>query len=853
MDLLKKALIISIASLYLCSNIELPLYKPLKLNSENILIDEIDKTQFLTNFTMGVSNEKISLQIEMSSEEISLIDENSFKKDKLFLEKEKCELDYKIKNKTFDKPLYEESKGILGLSIGDIESKKDNNVKFVEQLIKKNIISAQFFYFEFKSIQNIKHNKVQTLGDYLNIRGTLFIGDLPKNKIPNKFSKVIHKIKNDNYNMHDSSSYSILFDMEKCIGCTSCVRACTNIAGQNVLECERKGKAHTVSGKLLSDTNCISCGQCTLACPTKAIRETDSITDLTYKLQNKNLFNKIIVCQFAPAIRINMAEALGVPAGEISTGKIVTALKILGFDYIFDTNFGADMTIVEEATEFVQRLNDPDAIFPMFTSCCPAWVNYVEKSQPDLIPNLSSCRSPVGMISSAIKNAFPKKIGVSKDKIYNVAIMPCTAKKDESLRYQLKNETDAVITSRELAKMIIDANIDFNNLEETELDTIYSEYTGGGAIFCATGGVMEAAVRSAYKFITGKDMVPIELKDVRGTKTGIKKASFQINERTINVAVAHGIKNAMDLINKVKNKEEGFENIHFIEVMACPGGCVVGGGSPKPKGKKVIEKRLDATYSIDQSLKKRTSQDNEQLQNLYKESYEGEFGSHSAHENLHTYYTNRRIDKTWGINFKQINFNHTSISSYYIQSIIKVENNFIVAPNNFIFVLQREFLSLENIRDKCSVLFSNKYKYILCNKSLEIEKFPKLEFFSDELNHTFVLEGKDLFVFDEKNEKLLFLIIFNLYNPMETFWELGLPFLKKENLYFNMEKEEIGIYIKEDNNENKANSLYLINFGIIVILFSFVLFVYFLKKLPKKAERKKRINELSEDYEYLEK
>ena len=853
MELLKIVLIISIVSLYLCSNIELPLYKFLKLNPENILIDEIDKTHFLTNFTMGTSNDKIPLQIEMSSEEICLIDENSFKKDKLFLEKEKCELDYKIKNKTFDKPLYEESKGILGLSMGDVESKKDNNVKFVEQLIKKNIISAQFFYFEFNSIKNNKQNKVPSLWDYLDIRGTLFIGDLPKNKIPNKFSKVIHKIKSDNYNMYDSSSYSILFDMEKCIGCTSCVRACTNIAGQNVLECERKGKAHTISGKLLSDTNCISCGQCTLACPTKAIRETDSLTDLTYKLQNKNLFNKIIVCQFAPAIRINMAEALGVPAGEISTGKIVTALKILGFDYIFDTNFGADMTIVEEATEFVQRLNDPDAIFPMFTSCCPAWVNYVEKSQPDLIPNLSSCRSPGGMISSAIKNAFPQKIGVSKDKIYNVAIMPCTAKKDESLRYQLKNETDAVITSRELAKMIIDANIDFKNLEETELDTIYSEYTGGGAIFCATGGVMEAAVRSAYKFITGKDMVPIELKDVRGTKTGIKKASFQINERTINVAVAHGIKNAMDLINKVKNKEEGFENIHFIEVMACPGGCVVGGGSPKPKGKKVIEKRLDATYSIDQSLKKRTSQDNEQLQNLYKESYEGEFGSHSAHENLHTYYTNRRIDKTWGINFKQINFNHTSISSYYIQSLIKVENNFIIAPNNFIFVLQREFLSLENIRDKCSVLYSDKYKYILCDKNLEIEKFPKLEFFSDELNHTFVLEGKDLFVYDEKNEKLLFLIIFNLYNPMETFWELGLPFLKKENLYFNMEKEEIGIYINEHNKENKVNSLYLINFGIIIILFSFVLFLYFLKKLPKKAERKKRINELSEDYEYLEK
>ena len=847
-ELIKIVLIISIVALYPCSNIQLLLYKTQTLDSEKVLIDEIDKTNFLTNFTIGKEpNHNIPLQIEMSSKEISVISEKSSIKDKLFLEK--CELDYIIKNKTFDRPLYQASKGILGLSIGELESKKDNDITFIEQLIKNNIISNQYFYFEFKSITSNDNNKVLSLGDYLDISGKLIIGDLPKNKAPNKFSKVIHKIKNENFNLYDSSSYSILLDMEKCIGCTSCVRACTNIAGQNVLECERKGKAHTVSGKLLSDTNCISCGQCTLACPTKAIRETDSITDLTYKLQNKNLVNKIIVCQFAPAIRINMAEALGVPAGEISTGKIVTALKMLGFDYIFDTNFGADMTIVEEATEFVERLNDPDAIFPMFTSCCPAWVNYVEKSQPDLIPNLSSCRSPVGMISSAIKNAFPKKIGVSKDKVYNVAIMPCTAKKDESLRYQLNNETDAVITSRELAKMIIDAKIDFNNLEETELDTIYSEFTGGGAIFCATGGVMEAAVRSAYKFITGKDMVPIELKDVRGTKTGIKKASFKINERTINVAVAHGIKNAMDLINKVKNKEEGFENIHFIEVMACPGGCVVGGGSPKPKGKKVIEKRLDATYSIDESLKKRTSQDNEQLQSLYNESYEGEFGSHSAHENLHTYYTNRRIDKTWCINFKQINFNHTSISSYSIQSIIKIENNFIIAPNNFIFVLQREFLSLENIRDKCSVLFSNKYKYILCDKNLDIEKFPKLEFFSDELNHTFILEGKDLFVYEEKNEKLLFLIVFNLYNPMETFWELGLPFLKKENIYFNMEKEEIGIYVNEDNKENKNNSMLLYSFGI--IMFSFVLFLFFLTKLSKKPERKKRKNELNEDYEYF--
>lgn len=856
MDSIKLTLFLFMITLCVCSNIELSLYKPSsyynKLNTNNFIIDDIDKTNFLTNVNIG-KTQNIPLQIEMATEEICLIDENfsskeQLSKEKLILENGNCELEYKTSNIKFDKPLNEESKGILGFSIGDLELKNQNNLKFINQLIKNNIITNSYFYFEFEYPKIDDKNKIQSLVDYLKIKGKVYIGNFPKNKSPNKYSKVIQKIKNDKINMYDSSSYSILFDMEKCIGCTSCVRACTNIAGQNVLECEKKGKAHTVSGMLLSNTNCISCGQCTLACPTQAIRETDSIKDLTYKLQNKDLLNKIIVCQFAPAIRINMAEALGVPAGEISTGKIVTALKILGFDYIFDTNFGADMTIVEEATEFVQRLNDPNAIFPMFTSCCPAWVNYVEKSQPDLIPHLSSCRSPVGMISSAIKNSFPKKIGVSKDKIYNVAIMPCTAKKDESLRFQLKNETDAVITSRELAKMIKEAKIDFNNLEETELDTIYSEFTGGGAIFCATGGVMEAAVRSAYKFITGKDMVPIELKDVRGTKNGIKKASFEINGKTINVAVAHGIKNAMELINKVKNKEKGFENIHFIEVMACPGGCVVGGGSPKPKGKKVIEKRLDATYSIDNSLKKRTSQDNEQLQSLYNESYEGEFGSHSAHENLHTYYTNRKIEKAWGINFKQINFNHTSISSYYIQSIIKIENNFIVAPNNFIFILQREFLSLEGIREKCSILYSNKYKYILCNKDLNIDKFPKLEFYSDELNYTFVLEGKDLFVYNEKNEKLLFLIVFNLFSPMETIWELGLPFLKKEFLYFNMEKEEVGLYIKEENKENMLNSIYLtVPLGIIILLLS--LSFYFLYKLPFE-KRKKRKNELIEDYEY---
>ena len=427
--------------------------------------------------------------------------------------------------------------------------------------------------------------------------------------------------------------------------------------------------------------------------------------------------------------------------------------------------------------------------------------------------------------------------------------MPCTAKKDEIRRPQFEDETDLVITSRELAQMIKEANIDFKNLPESEGDTIYSEYSGGGAIFCATGGVMEAAIRSAYKFITGKEMIPLELKAVRGANNGIKTASVDINGVKINVAVAQGIKNAMDLISKVKSKEPGFENIHFLEVMACPGGCVMGGGSPKAKGKKVVEKRLNATYEIDESLPKRISQDNIQLQALYNESIDGEFGSHYAHELFHTYHTNRKIDKTWGINFKQVSFNHTSVSSFSAISLIKVEYNFIVAPNNFLPVLQREFLYLSEIRDKCRLLTSHKYQFILCDKGLNIEKFPKLEFYSDDLDHTFTLDGNDLFVYDEKNDHLLFLIVFDRYNLVETFWELGLPFLLKEKLFFNLEKENLGVCLNEKSSI-KQNSLYtLINIAIITFLCSLVIGLIFM--LPSKKQRKKRINELEEDFEYV--
>ena len=882
-------IIIFLSYFTLCSKIELPLYKPPlsfeKLNSNNVTIEDLDRAHFLTDLNLGSPTQSIPLQIEMASEEISILNNKKSSKnrnpflstktsktfqiveekekdqqkavDKVSIDKRNFDLQFISSKKIQSESINNESSGILGLSLGDINAKKEN--KFVQQLVKNKLTSNSAFYFEFEEPEKSKC-KVPTLQDYLKIKGKIIIGEYPYNVSPKKYNKNLVKtspvlqVLNNNLSedetLYDDSSYSILMDMEKCVGCTQCVRACSTISGQNILECEQRGKSHTASGKLLADTPCISCGQCSLVCPMTAITEHYNKDEVSNVLKNKQ--GKIVVCQFAPAVRINMADNLGVDVGTISTGKVVTALKMLGFDYIFDTTFSADMTIVEEATEFVNRLYDPDAVLPMFTSCCPAWINYVEKSRPDLIPHLSSCRSPMSMLSSVIKNVFPKKIGVSKEDIYNVAIMPCTAKKDEIKRPQLNNETDAVITSRELATMIREAGIDFANLEETELDTIYSEYTGGGALFCNTGGVMESAIRSAYKFITGKDMVPLKLESIRGYDNSIKTASIDINGKTVNVAVAHGTKNAMDLIEKIENKERGFENIHFVEVMACPGGCVLGGGSPRARAATAIEKRLNATYSIDDNCNKRVAQDNEQLKALYNETFGGIYGSHYAHELLHTYYTDRKVEKAWGFNFKQISLNHTSVSSFSSLSIIKVENNFIKAPHNFIPVLQREFLNLDKVRDKCSFYTSFKYKFILCKNNLDVNKFPKLEFYSDDLNYTFSLEGKDLFVYDEKNNNLIFLIVFDIHEPIETVWELGLPFLRNEKVYFDMDKETLSVFTADKIIKPKNNSFTLI-INVVIISFILGLVVSFLLMLPSKTQRKKRANELEEDFEYIKK
>ena len=865
--------------------IEIPLYKSPKaygdLKKEDMAIEDIDATHFLTDFNLGTPLKSYPLQVETSTHKIYVINDKfkpkkdflssetsqSFQaepmkngefncpaKDKFVIADKNFELQFSSSEKIFEQTLNNEASGILGLSLGDVNVKQ-NSKRFPEQLVENKIIKNSAFYFEFDDVKVQPQCKVPTLKDYLGIKGKVIIGDFPYNVKPEeceisrvKKTQVLQILKHEIVPQGDTTSLSIQFDMERCVGCQNCVKACKNIAGQDILECEKKKIAHTASGKWLADSRCISCGQCTLACGTKAITEKFDIDELKEILQNKEKSGKILTCQFAPAIRINTAEALGVKPGEISTGKIITALKQLGFDYVFDTNFGADLTIVEEASELIHRMNDPEAVFPMFTSCCPAWVNYIEVSRPDLIPNLSSCRSPLSMLGSVVKNIFPKKIGVDRSKIYHVAFMPCTAKKDEIRRPQLNGETDLVLTSRELAQLIKDSNIDFKNLPDTEPDTIYSEYTGGGAIFCATGGVMEAAVRSAYKFITGRDMNPIQLNEVRGVDNGIKTATVDINGFKLNLAVAHGIKNAMDLLAKIKNKEPGFENIHFLEVMACPGGCAMGGGSPRAKGQKGIEQRLDATYRLDDSLPLKTSQDNKQIQTLYNESFDGEFGSHYAHELLHTYYTSRKIEKTWGITFKQINFNHTSVTSFYSTSKIRVEFNFIVAPYNFLPILQREFLFLAEIKNKCRLLTSPKYQFVLCEKDFDIDTFPKLEFYSADLDHTFILEGKDLFVYDEDNSHYILLIIFNRFNLVETFWELGLPFLRKEKVFFDSEEEELGICVKGSKITYENSSYVLINAAIITFLCALI--IGLLCQMPNKRERKKRLNELEDEKEY---
>ena len=442
----------------------------------------------------------------------------------------------------------------------------------------------------------------------------------------------------------DDLSPSIVRDFNKCILCRRCVAACKNVQQIGAIDCINRGFEScisTVGDHSLNDVNCTNCGQCIEACPTGALHEKETIDDVWIKLKDPDAY---VIAQTAPAVRVALGEEFGMTIGTNVTGKMVTSLKRLGFDKVFDTNTGADFTIMEEANEFIQRFQENDNL-PMITSCSPGWVKYIEMNYPELLPHLSTCKSPHQMFGALLKTYYAKKEGIDPEKIYVVSVMPCIAKKFERQREEMKNDglydVDNVITTRELSRMIKQANIEFTKLEDSEFDSPMGEATGAAAIFGTTGGVMEAALRTAQDTLTGEDLEKIEFTQVRGGD-GIKKATVNIAGKDIKVVAASGLANAKEILEEIKSGKADYQ---FVEIMACPGGCVMGGGQPIKSSKTraeidVRKLRADALYSIDEKSTIRKSHENPVLKKIYKDYLEKP-GSELAEKLLHTTYQKR--------------------------------------------------------------------------------------------------------------------------------------------------------------------------------------------------------------------
>ncbi len=444
----------------------------------------------------------------------------------------------------------------------------------------------------------------------------------------------------------DTSARHMIRNNNKCILCRRCVAVCNHNQSVNVIGANDRGFETHIACAFdsdLADTSCVSCGQCIVACPTGALSEKDDTDKVLAAISDPT---KHVVVQTAPAVRAALGEEFGMEIGTNVEGKMVAPLRRLGFDKVFDTNFSADLTIMEEAHEFIDRVQNGGTL-PLITSCSPGWIKFCEHKFPEFIPNLSSCKSPQQMFGATIKTYYAKKNNIDPKDIVVVSVMPCTAKKFEAERDDQSAagngipDVDVVITTRELARLIKQAGIQFTKLPDEKADSPLGEYTGAGVIFGVTGGVMEAALRTAVETLTGETLAKVEFEDVRGFE-GIKEATYNVNGLEVKIAVVSGLSNTKKLLNAIKNGEKTY---HFVEVMACPGGCVNGGGQPiQPQYVKNFEDirvaRAKALYSIDEASVIRKSHENPEIKAIYKEFF-GEPGSHLAHEILHTTYVKR--------------------------------------------------------------------------------------------------------------------------------------------------------------------------------------------------------------------
>ena len=437
----------------------------------------------------------------------------------------------------------------------------------------------------------------------------------------------------------DSFNPSVVKDYSKCIKCNRCIDACSTIQNVNAISKAHRSIHYRVTPayeKKLHETKCVFCGQCISVCPVGALHEKTEIDKVLDAIENRDL---TVIAQIAPAIRVSLGELFGYDEGSLVLGKTVSALRALGFDKVFDTNFTADLTILEEGTELLNRIKTGGKL-PMITSCSPGWINYLENFYGDIKEHVSTCKSPQQMFGALSKNYYPSKIGKHPREIFTVSIMPCTAKKYEAARDNMRSygvrDVDAVLTTRELAKLIKMSGIEFTRLENGKFDEPFGISTGAAAIFGATGGVMEAALRSVYEIVTGKTLSSLNFSEVRGYD-GIREATIDLEGTKVRVAMAHTLSKAKVLLDEIRDGKSPYT---FIEIMTCPGGCIGGGGQPIAKSFATKIKRTEGIYRLDENLPVRKSHENEGVKALY-EDYLGEPGSEIAHKILHTHYTLR--------------------------------------------------------------------------------------------------------------------------------------------------------------------------------------------------------------------